>query len=129
MTPYLQRAGVRLLIKREDLNHPLVSGNKWWKLKYNLLDAREKNFKTLLTYGGAFSNHILATAAAASALGFKSIGIIRGEENLPLNTTLAFAREQGMELHYVSREAYRTKSIPDCLIGRDDFYSDTRRGK
>jgi 1-aminocyclopropane-1-carboxylate deaminase len=108
--PELEKAGLRLLIKREDLNHPLVSGNKWWKLKYNLMEAAQKNFKTLLTYGGAYSNHIFATAAAASELGFKSIGVIRGEEVLPLNPTLAFARSQGMELHFISREAYRAKS-------------------
>ena len=117
----LEKAGLRLLIKREDLNHPLVSGNKWWKLKYNLIEAAQKNFKTLLTYGGAYSNHIFATAAAASELGFKSIGIIRGEEVLPLNPTLAFARSQGMELHYISREAYRAKSR-DYLEKFDNFY-------
>jgi len=117
----VETAGLRLLIKREDLNHPFVSGNKWWKLKYNLMEAAEKNFRTLLTYGGAYSNHIFATAAAASELGFKSIGIIRGEEVLPLNPTLAFARSQGMELHYISREAYRVKHI-DCLEKFDNFY-------
>lgn len=106
----LEKAGLRLLIKREDLNHPLVSGNKWWKLKYNLIEAVQKDFKTVLTYGGAYSNHIFATAAAAFELGLKSIGIIRGEEVLPLNPTLAFARKHGMELHFISREAYRTKS-------------------
>lgn len=117
----LEKAGLRLLIKREDLNHPLVSGNKWWKLKYNLMEAAQKNFKTLLTYGGAYSNHIFATAAAASELGFKSIGVIRGEEVLPLNPTLAFARSQGMELHYISREAYRAKSR-DYLERFGNFY-------
>ena len=117
----LEKAGLRLLIKREDLNHPLVSGNKWWKLKYNLMEAAQKNFKTLLTYGGAYSNHIFATAAAASELGFKSIGVIRGEEVLPLNPTLAFARSQGMELHYISREAYRAKSR-DYVEKFDNFY-------
>jgi len=119
--PVLEKAGLRLRIKREDLNHPFVSGNKWWKLKYNLIEAAQKNFKTLLTYGGAYSNHIFATAAAASELGFKSIGVIRGEEVLPLNPTLAFARSQGMELHYISREAYRTKSM-DYLERFDNFY-------
>ncbi len=118
----LEKAGLRLLIKREDLNHPLVSGNKWWKLKYNLMEAAQKNFKTLLTYGGAYSNHIFATAAAASELGFKSIGIIRGEEVLPLNPTLAFAQETryGTAFHL-------TGGLP-CKIQRlhwkrfDNFY-------
>jgi len=100
---------VRLLIKREDQNHPTVSGNKWWKLKYNLEQAREKGHTTLLTFGGAYSNHIYATAAAAQQSGFRSVGIIRGESAGPLNPTLAFAQRCGMKLHYVSREAYRQK--------------------
>ena len=107
----LDASGVRLLIKREDLNHPFVSGNKWWKLKYNLKEAAAQNADTLITYGGAFSNHIRATAAAAKELGFKSIGLIRGEETLPLNAVLTFARSQGMDLRYISRSAYRTKSF------------------
>jgi len=110
--PILTDAGLRLIIKREDLNHPLVSGNKWWKLKYNLSEAKQNNFETLLTFGGAYSNHIYATAAAAHELGFKSIGIIRGEETHPLNPTLTFAREKGMHLHYVSRNDYRDKTSP-----------------
>ncbi len=103
-------AGVQLLLKREDLNHPQVSGNKWWKLKNNLQEANETHHRTVLTFGGAYSNHIYATAAGASLLGLKSIGIIRGEETLPLNTTLIFARQCGMELHYISREKYRLKT-------------------
>lgn len=106
----LDKAGVSLLIKREDMNHPFVSGNKWWKLKYNLEAAIKLEHKTLLTFGGAYSNHIYATAAAAYELGLKSIGIIRGEDVLPLNHTLKFAKEHGMDLHYVSREVYRTKT-------------------
>ena len=105
-----EQSGVRLLIKREDQNHPFVSGNKWWKLKYNLEEAMKAGHTTLLTFGGAYSNHIYATAAAAHELGLKSIGIIRGEETLPLNPTLSFAKASGMQLHYVSREAYRNKT-------------------
>jgi 1-aminocyclopropane-1-carboxylate deaminase len=101
---------IRLLVKREDLNHPFVSGNKWWKLKYNLEEVIRQEKKTVLTFGGAFSNHIYATAAAASELGLNSIGIIRGEETIPLNQTLTFAREKGMQLHYVPRDAYRNKT-------------------
>lgn len=110
--PILDKAGVRLLVKREDLNHPLVSGNKWWKLKYNLEEAARQNRKMLLTFGGAYSNHIFATAAAARECGFESTGIIRGEETLPLNNTLSFAQNKGMKLHYVSREDYRDKKSP-----------------
>jgi 1-aminocyclopropane-1-carboxylate deaminase len=104
------KAGVRVLIKREDLNHPYVSGNKWWKLKYNLEEAVKLGHTTLLTFGGAYSNHIYATANAAHELGLKSIGIIRGEETLPLNQTLSFAEMKGMKLRYMSREIYRVKA-------------------
>lgn len=109
---WLTPSQIRLLVRREDLNHPLVSGNKWWKLKYNLKAAKEAGHKTLLTFGGAYSNHIFATAAAAKEEGFKSIGVIRGEETLPLNPTLSFAKHRGMKLHYVSRAAYRLKDDP-----------------
>lgn len=113
--PIVKRHGIRLLVKREDLNHPLVSGNKWWKLKYNFLEAQNQKQSTVLTFGGAYSNHIYATAAAAAELGFRSLGIIRGEETLPLNATLAFAQEQGMALHHISRANYRKKSEPDFI--------------
>ena len=107
---FIEKAGVRLLIKREDLNHPLVSGNKWWKLKYNLEEAVKLGHTTLLTFGGAYSNHIYATAAAARQLELKSIGLIRGEETLPLNDVISFAIDQGMKLIYVSRGEYRSKT-------------------
>lgn len=106
---------IRVLVKREDLNHPFVSGNKWWKLKYNLEDALSQGHDTLLTFGGAYSNHIFATAAAGRELGLKTIGIIRGEEVLPLNHTLSFAKSCGMKLHYISREAYRKKTELDFI--------------
>ena len=108
--PLFKEAGVRLWIKREDLNHPFVSGNKWWKLRYNLEHAIGLGHDTLLTFGGAYSNHLFAVAAAAAALNLKSIGVVRGEETLPLNSTLSFAKKAGMQLHYVSRERYREKS-------------------
>jgi 1-aminocyclopropane-1-carboxylate deaminase len=109
----LQKAGIRLLIKREDLNHPFISGNKWWKLKYNLEEAIKTSKNTLLTYGGAYSNHIYATAAAASELNLHSIGIIRGERSLPLNPTLTFAETKGMDLRFISRTDYRSKKNDD----------------
>uniref|UniRef100_UPI0040483BFD 1-aminocyclopropane-1-carboxylate deaminase/D-cysteine desulfhydrase n=1 Tax=Roseivirga sp. TaxID=1964215 RepID=UPI0040483BFD len=105
----LDRKQIRLMIKREDLNHPIISGNKFRKLKYNLLKARELGVTTLLTFGGAYSNHIYAVAGAGKAFGFKTIGIIRGEAHDPLNHTLAFAESQGMELVYLDRETYRNK--------------------
>lgn len=99
-------------IKREDLIHPFVSGNKFRKLKYNLLEAKKEGQQTLLTFGGAFSNHIAAVAFAGKENGFKTIGIIRGEElatKIASNPTLAFAQECGMQLEFVSREDYRHK--------------------
>lgn len=107
--------GIALWVKREDLLHPTISGNKWRKLKYNLEEAKRLQHDTLLTFGGAYSNHIAAVAAAGQEFGFKTIGIIRGEEHLPLNPTLSFATLAGMELHYVSREAYRQKTDPVYL--------------
>lgn len=94
----LQQRNVRLLLKREDLIHPELIGNKWRKLKYNLTRATEQGQSTLLTFGSAYSNHIRATAAAGYHLGFKTIGIIRGEQHLPLNESLAHATARGMTL-------------------------------
>ncbi len=101
-----------LSIKREDLIHPFVSGNKFRKLKYNILEAQEKNYKTLLTFGGAFSNHIAAVAAVGKELGLNTVGIIRGEElenKIQENPTLCFAQNCGMQLQFISREAYKNK--------------------
>lgn len=112
---WLQERGVEVWVKREDLLHPHISGNKWRKLKYNLQEAQRQGHHTLLTFGGAYSNHIAATAAAGQAYGLRTIGIIRGEEHLPLNPTLALATETGMALHYISREKYRLKDEPAFL--------------
>jgi 1-aminocyclopropane-1-carboxylate deaminase/D-cysteine desulfhydrase-like pyridoxal-dependent ACC family enzyme len=106
---------VNILVKLEYQNHAAISGNKWWKLKYNLIRAKEEGHKKLLTFGGAFSNHIYAVAAAANESGFESIGVIRGEETLPLNHVLAFAKNCGMDLHYISREAYMGKKDPQLI--------------
>lgn len=122
--PLFDQAGVRVLVKREDLNHPYVSGNKWWKLKYNLEEAKKLGRKTLLTFGGAYSNHIFSTAAAAHELGFESIGIIRGEETLPLNPTLSFAKSRGMKLKYISREVYRQKTSTEFIKKLHDEFGD-----
>lgn len=111
--PLLDRHGVRLLIKRADLVHPIISGNKWYKLKYNLLAAREQGFDTLLSFGGAYSNHIHALAGAGREHGFRTIGVIRGEPHEPLNPTLRFAVDHGMALHYLTRVEYRLKDSPE----------------
>ncbi|PCI02072.1 MAG: 1-aminocyclopropane-1-carboxylate deaminase [Flavobacteriaceae bacterium] len=113
---------VSLFIKREDELHPFISGNKFRKLKYNLAQAQKENHKTLLTFGGAYSNHIAATAAAGKEFGFKTIGVIRGDElahksveDLYKNPTLKFAASQGMQFHFVSRTAYRLKTEPSFI--------------
>lgn len=105
-----EKAGVQLYLKRDDLIHPTVSGNKWRKLKYNLLEARRTGAGAILTFGGAYSNHLYATAAAGNALGLKTIGIVRGLElEGKENATLQFCRAEGMQLHYVTREEYRQR--------------------
>jgi len=113
--PLLIEKKISLSLKREDLLHSQISGNKLRKLKYNLIHARELGFHTLLTFGGAYSNHIAATAYAGRAYDFKTIGIIRGEEvadKWQANPTLKLAHELGMRFKFVSREAYRSKEDP-----------------
>lgn len=106
----LSAAGVRVLLKRDDLIHPEVPGNKWRKLKYNVATARKLGAETLLTFGGAYSNHIRATAAVGAYCGFGTIGVIRGEEHLPLNSSLRYAVSRGMRLTYMDRTTYRAKA-------------------
>ncbi len=115
---------LEVAIKREDQIDTFVSGNKFRKLKYNLIEAQNLRQKTLLTFGGAFSNHISATAFSAKEKRFKSIGIIRGEEHFPLNPTLRFARENGMELYYVSRSDYRQKATQDFIKNLRNRFGD-----
>ena len=108
---------VQMTIKRLDQIHPQISGNKFFKLKYNFLEAHRLNLKQIITFGGAYSNHIAATAYAAQLFGFQSIGIIRGEElaNKTLNPTLTTAQHMGMQFHFVSREIYRQKDNAEFL--------------
>ena len=131
--PILTQRNVELYIKREDEIHPFVSGNKFRKLKYNLAEAKKQNKTTLLTFGGAFSNHIVATAVAGSLNGFKTIGIIRGEElandlekTLSENATLREAHQNGMTFKFISRADYRNKEqtnfIADLSKEFGDFY-------
>lgn len=100
-------------ILRDDLFHPLFEGNKYWKLKYNLSNAKKKGNSMLLTFGGAYSNHILAVAQAGKEFGFETTGIIRGEETLPLNYTLRTAANLGMKFHYIDRTTYKIKHTQD----------------
>ncbi len=110
--PILAEKKVSLFIKREDKIHPLISGNKYRKLKYNIQKAKIAQYQTLLTFGGAFSNHVVATACAAHENGLQSVGIIRGEElafKWKDNPTLVKATALGMQLKFVTRLDYRNK--------------------
>ncbi|MFJ4838860.1 1-aminocyclopropane-1-carboxylate deaminase/D-cysteine desulfhydrase [Streptomyces sp. NPDC088746] len=110
------RHGVTLLLKRDDLIHPDLPGNKWRKLALNLRAAAGR---TVLTFGGAYSNHLRATAAAGRLLGFPTVGVVRGDElaDRPLNPSLARCAADGMRLHFVDRATYRAKASPDVLEG------------
>ncbi|MFP4846935.1 1-aminocyclopropane-1-carboxylate deaminase/D-cysteine desulfhydrase [Winogradskyella sp. PE311] len=104
---------VQLYIKREDLIHPFISGNKYRKLKYNIKKAKSINKAKILTFGGAYSNHIAATAWAGKESGLATIGVIRGEElekRINENPTLSFAQSCGMQFLFITREEYRNKS-------------------
>lgn len=113
--PKYEEQNIQLFVKREDMLHTHISGNKWRKIKYNLKAARQQNMQTLLTFGGAFSNHIAAVAAAGQEYGFRTIGIVRGEEHLPLNPSLQFALAQGMQIQYMDRETYREKESSELI--------------
>ena len=117
----LTKRRIRLFVKRDDLIHPQVSGNKWRKLKYNLQVATEQKYKRLLTFGGAYSNHIAATAAAGKIFGFETIGVIRGDKVEPLNPTLSLAQQQGMQFVFVGRKEYREEKAEIAARLQDDF--------
>lgn len=114
---------VSLVVKREDLLHPFISGNKFRKLKYNILEALDRKLETIVTFGGAYSNHIAATAYAGKAFGLRTIGIIRGEELVGSwreNPTLALAHAQGMQFKFISRTLYREKEDDTFLKSLQD---------
>lgn len=115
---------IEFWVKRLDLVHPKVSGNKFFKLKYNLEKAKTQGHRRLLTFGGAYSNHILATAEAANSEDFSSIGIIRGEDIAPLNPTLSRAKELGMHLEFIDRSSYREKTNPDFIQSLKSKFGD-----
>lgn len=105
---------------RLDKIHPLVSGNKWFKLRYYLEDAKRLNYQCIATFGGAWSNHILATAAACKLHGLQSVGLIRGEEIQHLTPTLLKAKELGMRFYFITRDNYRGKNLPAKI--HEDLY-------
>ena len=107
--PVFREHGVNVYMKREDLIHPFISGNKWRKLKYVLQDAQSQNKHTLVSFGGAYSNHLVALACAGALYGFKTVAFIRGEE--VQNYMLGLCKTWGMELHFTSRERYKNKTL------------------
>ncbi|MBT9394093.1 pyridoxal-phosphate dependent enzyme [Hymenobacter sp. NST-14] len=115
--PLAERAGVRLLLARDDLTHPELPGNKWRKLQHNLREADRLGHDTLLTFGGAYSNHLAAVATAGRLTGRRTVGVVRGEElaHRPLNPTLARAAADGMQFRFVDRATYRRKQEPALL--------------
>ncbi|WP_144963856.1 1-aminocyclopropane-1-carboxylate deaminase/D-cysteine desulfhydrase [Gillisia sp. Hel_I_86] len=131
MVAHFEPSNISLYLKREDLIDLFVSGNKFRKLKYNISKALEINSTTLLTFGGAYSNHIAATAAAGKKYGLKTIGIIRGDElgndlekTLATNETLKYAAAHGMQFHFISRDRYKRKEEPDFIKNLKNQFGD-----
>lgn len=110
--PFIQKAKLTASVIRLDKVHPVVSGNKWFKLKEYLHEATKGFKKVIVTFGGAFSNHIIATAAACNQQGLQPVGIIRGEKPAQLSHTLQDAQQYGMQLYFVNREVYKEKVVP-----------------
>lgn len=113
--PEFQEAGVSVQMLRLDLSHSKISGNKWYKLKYNLMQAQAQGFKQVLSFGGAYSNHLHALAWAGKVLGIETIGIVRGEPQYISNPTLSDAEAWGMQLSFVTRRAYKRRHDSDYL--------------
>lgn len=116
--------GTRVWLKRDDLIDPLVPGNKWRKLRLNLDEARAAGHSTLLTFGGAYSNHLRAVAEAGRRYGLRTVGVVRGEAHETLNPSLAFCAEQGMALDHLGRAAYREKHTPRVLDALREKWGD-----
>jgi 1-aminocyclopropane-1-carboxylate deaminase len=119
--PEFTAKNIEVSVLRLDKIHPFISGNKWFKLRYYLEEAKELNKKKIVTFGGAWSNHILAAAAACQLYGFEATGIIRGEEATELSPLLQQAKDWGMNLVFISREDYSQKKIPE-EINHDQYY-------
>ena len=112
-----------VFVKRDDLIHNIISGNKWRKLKYNFQQAKNKNYNTVLSFGGAYSNHLHALSYAANQYGFYSIGVVRGEQKE--TSTLSFCSEQNMKLHYLKRSDYRSEKYSKKNM--IDFFVKTKK--
>ncbi len=120
--PLFTKKEIEVDVLRLDKIHPLIAGNKWFKLRYYLEDAKKQNKKTIVTFGGAWSNHILATAAACKLNNFYAIGLIRGEEVADLSPTLIQSKVEGMKLIFISRDEYSNKKIPAELNSDDNYF-------
>jgi 1-aminocyclopropane-1-carboxylate deaminase len=114
--------GIVAAVLRLDKIHPVISGNKWFKLQYYIKEATEQQKKKIVTFGGAYSNHIITVAAACKLNGFASSGIIRGEEPSVLSPTLMQAKEYGMKLYFISREDYSEKKVPGELLNEKYYF-------
>jgi 1-aminocyclopropane-1-carboxylate deaminase len=119
--PLFIEKNVEVAVLRLDKIHPVISGNKWFKLRYYLEEAKQQKKKTIITFGGAWSNHIVATAAACKINGFNSVGIIRGEETEKLSPTLVASKQMGMHHIFINREDYQKKKVPEEL-NSDEYY-------
>ncbi|AOW77484.1 cysteine desulfhydrase [Colwellia sp. PAMC 20917] len=122
--PLFERHQLSVSIKRDDVIHPIISGNKWRKLKFNLRHAQAHNYIGVISFGGSFSNHIHALAFACHQQGLKSIGIIRGEKEYASNFTLSMAQRWGMKLHFVDRKSYRLRENKEYLAQLQLTYPD-----
>lgn len=122
--PIFETHNVNVYIKRDDLIHPHISGNKWRKLKHNIIDAKKRNKSLLISFGGAYSNHIHALAHAGKEFGFNTLGIIRGEYD-PSNPTLQYAQSCGMELKFISRLEYKQRHDAQYLSDLEKSYPDS----
>ncbi|MBK9735673.1 MAG: pyridoxal-phosphate dependent enzyme [Saprospiraceae bacterium] len=119
----IDQKNIKLMVKRDDMIHPWLSGNKWRKLKYNLNYAMSNDISTIVTFGGAFSNHLYATAGACALLNVKSVGIVRGEIDFN-NPTIQFCKDRGMTLFPLSRSSYREKVLSTEVKNILAAYSD-----
>ena len=122
--PIFENNNLIVSVKRDDNIHPIISGNKWRKLKFNLRFAKENNYTGIISFGGSFSNHIHALAFACQQQGLKSIGIIRGESDYASNYTLTMAQQWGMTLNFVDRKTYRLREDTDHLENLQQKYPD-----
>lgn len=119
---WFDQRNIQVSVLRLDRLDPLISGNKWFKLKLNLQEARQQGFDRIVSFGGAFSNHIHALSAAGKRFGIDTVGVIRGESQYANNPTLRDALENGMRLHFVNREQYRQKTQPEFIADLQERY-------